>query len=221
MTLYAFKPAFVRWVRPTAGRLARLGVTANEVTVASTGLSLAIGFGVAANADTREVFLLIPVWFPLRMVLNAIDGLLAREFYQRTPLGAYLNELGDVVSDAALYLPFALVKPFSALSVGTIIFFALLAEFAGALGATVGSERRYDGPMGKSDRALVFGALGLWVGVGLPASVWMSWLMPALALLLVRTIVNRARAGIRFARTLRTDVHAHESWTRNSHENGA
>jgi phosphatidylglycerophosphate synthase len=46
------------------------------------------------------------------------------------PLGAYLNELGDVVSDAALYLPFALVKPFSALSVGTVICFALLAEFA-------------------------------------------------------------------------------------------
>jgi CDP-diacylglycerol--glycerol-3-phosphate 3-phosphatidyltransferase len=105
--------------------LARLGVTANEVTVASTGLSLAIGFGVAANADTRELFLLIPVWFPLRMVLNAIDGLLAREFYQRTPLGAYLNELGDVVSDTALYLPFALVKPFSALSVGTVIFFCV------------------------------------------------------------------------------------------------
>ena len=78
MTLYAFKPAFVRWVRPTAGRLARLGVTANEVTVASTGLSLAIGFGVAANADTRELFLLIPVWFPLRMVLNAISSRIVR-----------------------------------------------------------------------------------------------------------------------------------------------
>ena len=37
------------------------------------------------------------------MAFNAIDGMLAREFGQKSRLGAYLNELTDVVSDAALY----------------------------------------------------------------------------------------------------------------------
>ena len=36
----------------------------------------------------------------LRMALNAIDGMLAREFNQKTNLGAYLNELTDVISVA-------------------------------------------------------------------------------------------------------------------------
>ena len=48
------------------------------------------------------------------MALNALDGMLAREFGQQSRLGAYLNELTDVVADAALIAPFALLPPFSA-----------------------------------------------------------------------------------------------------------
>jgi CDP-diacylglycerol--glycerol-3-phosphate 3-phosphatidyltransferase len=92
--------------------------------------------------------------------------MLAREFGQQSPLGAYLNELADVVSDAALYAPFALVAPFGPWSVGLVIVAACVSEMAGALGPMVGAARRFDGPMGKSDRALVFGALGLYLGLG-------------------------------------------------------
>ena len=72
---------------------------------------------------------------------------------------------------------------------------AALSEMAGVLGPMVGASRRYDGPMGKSDRAFVFGALGALgrrsaaaAGTGSPGS------MPLLAVLLVVTIVNRVRA---------------------------
>jgi CDP-diacylglycerol--glycerol-3-phosphate 3-phosphatidyltransferase len=47
------------------------------------------------------------------MALNAIDGMLAREHGQASRLGAVLNELGDVVADAGLYLPLALTTVFS------------------------------------------------------------------------------------------------------------
>ena len=86
---------------------------------------------------------------------------------RRAALGAYLNELADVVSDAALYLPFAFVAPFGPWSVAARDRRCVrVSEMAGALGPMVGATRRYDGPMGKSDRALVFGALGLCVGLG-------------------------------------------------------
>lgn len=48
------------------------------------------------------------------MGLNAIDGMLAREFGQQSRLGAYLNELSDVIADAALYLSLASVPGASA-----------------------------------------------------------------------------------------------------------
>jgi CDP-diacylglycerol--glycerol-3-phosphate 3-phosphatidyltransferase len=63
----------------------------------------------------------------------------------------------------------------------------------------VGAQRRYDGPLGKSDRAFVFGALALWVGLGWPLPAWVQWLMPLLVVLLCWTVVNRVRAGLRDA----------------------
>ena len=60
----------------------------------------------------------------------------------------------------------------------------------------MGGARRYDGPLGKSDRAFVFGALGLWLGLMGSLPAWTAWLMPMLCLLLAWTIINRVRAGL-------------------------
>jgi CDP-diacylglycerol--glycerol-3-phosphate 3-phosphatidyltransferase len=130
------------------------------------------------------------------MAMNAIDGMLAREFGQKSALGAYLNELSDVVSDAALYWPFAFVQPFGPASVGLVIIAACISEMAGALGPIVGATRRYDGPMGKSDRAFVFGALGLCIGLICPLPDVLFWVMPAIAVLVGWNIVNRVRRGV-------------------------
>ncbi len=200
MTLYALKPRFQALLRPLTARLAGAGITANQITLAAALGSLVtgalVGGTVAFAPGAQEVFLLIPLWLALRMAMNALDGMLAREFGQRTPLGAYLNELADVISDAGLILPFALLAPFEPLAVAAVVFLAVLSEFAGALGPLVGAARRYEGPLGKSDRALVFGALGLAAAL-LPAlPPWLGWLMPALALLLCLTVVRRVRAGL-------------------------
>src|SRR5690606_3675117 len=138
---------------------------ANQVTLAAALGSLAVGAAVALAMPLRWPFLLVPVWLFLRMALNAIDGMLAREHGQKSRLGAYLNELFHVASDAALYAPCALLPAFHGFVVGLLIVLAALTELAGILGQTVGASRRYDGPMGKSDRAVVFGALGLWIGL--------------------------------------------------------
>ncbi|HVF63681.1 MAG TPA: CDP-alcohol phosphatidyltransferase family protein [Casimicrobiaceae bacterium] len=195
-TLYNLKPRFQALLRPLVRRLADVGVTANQVTVAAMLVSIVLGAFVCFRADDRWPFLLLPAWLFLRMAFNAIDGMLAREFGQRSALGAYLNELSDVVSDAALYWPFVMLAPFSAASVGLVILLAALSEMAGALGPMVGAQRRYDGPMGKSDRASVFGALGLYVGLGgaLTEGAW--WIMPVLSLLIAVNIVNRVRRGV-------------------------
>ncbi len=199
MTLYVLKPRLQAVLQPLVGRMARAGITANQVTLTSAALSIAIGLGVAANAAQRSLFVLIPAWLLIRMALNAIDGMLAREFHQQSALGVYLNELGDGISDAALYAPFAFVSPFSAPWVGTVIFLSLSVELAGALGPAVGGERRYDGPMGKSDRALVFGTLALWIGAARELPRWALWSMPILLALLGATLVNRVSFGIQSA----------------------
>jgi len=197
LTLYALKPAFQAALRPLVERLARAGVTANQVTLAAALGSLAVGTLAAAQWPARWPFLLIAVWLLLRMALNAVDGMLAREHGQKSRLGAYLNELSDVVSDVSLYAPFARIEAFGPHLMAVVLFLAVLSEFAGVLAAQVGATRRYDGPMGKSDRALVFGAIGMWFGLGGPLPGWTGWIMAAVATLLVATCVRRVRGGLR------------------------
>ncbi|MBB2677706.1 UNVERIFIED_ORG: CDP-diacylglycerol--glycerol-3-phosphate 3-phosphatidyltransferase [Rhizobium esperanzae] len=200
MSVYQLKSRFQNILRPLVRALAARGVTANQVTSVAAAVSVALGVFLSV-VPLPQWFLLVPIWFLLRMGLNAIDGMLAREHGQKSILGAYLNEIGDVVSDAALYLPFALIDPNGPMPAMAVIFLSALTEFAGVLGQTVGASRRYDGPLGKSDRAVLFGALGIFVAVGGAFSVWAAWLWAVVALLLVWTIVNRISAGIREART--------------------
>jgi len=115
LSIYALKPKFQSLLRPLTSALARAGITANQVTLAAAIVSIAVGVFIAWRTPERWPFLLIPLWMFLRMAFNAIDGMLAREFGQKSRLGAYLNELTDVISDSFLYLPFALIAPFSPL----------------------------------------------------------------------------------------------------------
>ena len=204
ISIYQLKPRFQALLRPIAQACAVAGITANSVTIAAMLISLALGAALALYGERREVFLLLPLWMFLRMAFNAIDGMLAREFGQKSALGAYLNELSDVVSDAALYLPFVAVAPFGWGSIGAVVFLSAVSEMAGALGPMIGGERRYDGPMGKSDRAFVFGALGLATGLLLTLPDWLFWLMPLSAGAIVLNIANRIRGGIASARSTST-----------------
>ncbi len=200
MSIYALKPKFQALLRPFVRRLHALGVTANQVTVVACALSVALGVWLFVDAPGPRAFLLLPLWLFLRMAFNAIDGMLAREFGQQSKLGAYLNELTDVIADAALALPFAAVAPFAPVWVATFAVLAGLSEFAGALGPTVGGSRRYDGPMGKSDRAFVLGAIALWFGLAGVLPAWVAWLFPALCALIAWTVVRRVRNGLAEAR---------------------
>ena len=199
VSIYQLKPAFQGLLRPLVRRLAAAGVTANAVTLLAMAISILIGgwLCIAGRANPAW-YLLVPLWMFLRMALNAVDGMLAREFGQKTPLGAYLNELSDVVSDAALYLPFAWVAPFGWQTVCLVIGLSVVSEMAGALGPMVGAPRQYDGPMGKSDRAFLFGALGLWAGLaGGTLPDWVFWIMTIVVpFCILLNIFNRIRSGL-------------------------
>lgn len=195
-SIYDLKPAFQNLLRPIVRGLADAGVTANQVTLAAMLLSFATGAVIALTPSNTTLLLLLPLVMFLRMALNAVDGMLAREHNQKSRLGAVLNELCDVLSDAALYLPLALVAGFEPGLIVVIVLLATVSEMTGVLMQTLGASRRYDGPMGKSDRAFIFGALGLALGLGVPPGLWVTAMLGVVALLLVFTIVNRARRGL-------------------------
>ena len=196
MSIYDLKPKFQNLLRPLVIKLEQRGVTANQVTLTACAISVILGLILTALSGYHWLFILIPIWLFVRMALNAIDGMLAREFNQKSRLGGYLNEITDVVSDAALYLPFAFISPFDALQIGLIIWLSALTEFCGVLGQVQGKTRRYDGPLGKSDRAFLFGLLGLvYVFVPVLPDFLYSLLWVDIILLIV-TCVKRVKSGL-------------------------
>lgn len=194
-SIYQLKPRFQALLRPGVTRLHQRGVTANQVTLAAAVVSVLLGLLLAWGSSAAWLFALLPLWMLLRMALNAVDGMLAREFGQQSRLGAYLNELCDLIADTALYLPFALLPGVSPLLVVLVVIAALISEYAGVMGPLAGASRRYDGPMGKSDRAFVFGALGLAVAFAVPA-IWIDGVLLVTLLLSLYTLYNRVRRGL-------------------------
>jgi CDP-diacylglycerol--glycerol-3-phosphate 3-phosphatidyltransferase len=195
-SIYELKPAFQRLLRPALAGLVRAGVSPNQVTAAALVLSAAVGATIGATRE-RWALLLLPPALLLRMALNALDGMMAREHAMKTPLGSLLNELGDLLSDALLYLPLALLPAIPSAAVVVAVVLAGASELAGVAAVQAGASRRYDGPMGKSDRALVFGALGLALGLGAPAGRWLQAVLWLVVVLLLLTVGNRVRGALR------------------------
>jgi CDP-diacylglycerol--glycerol-3-phosphate 3-phosphatidyltransferase len=190
-SVYDLKPRFQQLLRPLIASLARAGLTANSITLVALVGSILAGVGVAFAGRYRALLLLLPVWLFVRMALNAIDGMMARELGMSSQLGAVLNETSDAASDLALYLPLAFVSPASLWPVIGFAIGAVLTEFCGVLGRALGASRHYEGPMGKSDRAFVVGALAL-VTFLFPSveGIW-PWAFGAGAALTLFTCFNR------------------------------
>ncbi|HVU33909.1 MAG TPA: CDP-alcohol phosphatidyltransferase family protein [Opitutaceae bacterium] len=195
-SIYQIKPAFQNLLRPLTRRLAAAGVTANQVTSAAALLSLAVGAVIGCFPTAKAPLLVLPAFLFARMALNAIDGMLAREHGMKSRLGAILNEIGDVVSDSALYLPLALVPGFNPPLVVMAAVLAIITEMTGVVAVQIGATRRYDGPMGKSDRAFAFGLVALLLGIGVPRGSWLNWGVGAIDVLLILTVLNRGRRAL-------------------------
>ena len=196
MTIYDLKPAFQDLLRPLCVRLASVGVTANQVTLAALLLSIVWGLFIGIYGAARWPLLGVPAVLLVRMALNAIDGMLAREHNMKSPLGAVLNELGDVASDTALYLPLTFVPGVPAWPVIVAVLLSVFSEMTGVVAVQIGASRRYDGPMGKSDRAFVFGTMSLLAGAGVPVGVWFGATLWIMCGLLAVTIENRVRGAL-------------------------
>lgn len=197
ISLYQLKPKFQQLLRPLVKKLFLAKVTANQVTLSACLGSIFIAGIVAFFANQVWIFGLIPIWMLIRMALNAIDGMLAREFNQQSDLGAYFNELCDVIADTALLGILAFIVPVNSLFVLLLIFLALLTEYAGVMGPLIGASRRYDGPMGKSDRALVLGIICLAIAIGWLPLDWVNMLLWIIIFLLIYTIFNRIKHALK------------------------
>ena len=106
ISVYKLKPKFQKLLQPLLLLLKRIGVSPNHITVFTIVFSIIIGYILFLGIQDRFWFLIVAVGLLLRMMLNALDGMMAKQFNLQSKLGEILNEIGDVISDIAIYFPF-------------------------------------------------------------------------------------------------------------------
>ncbi|MCQ2739892.1 MAG: CDP-alcohol phosphatidyltransferase family protein [bacterium] len=200
-SVYQLKTGFQNLLRPITNFLAKINVTANMVTILAFILSLVIGIIIYLYSDKCKYILwILPIFLLVRMALNAIDGMLAREHNQKSNLGAIYNELGDILSDTVIYVPFLYVLNANIWLNFIFAILAIITETVGIMGVQINASRRYDGPMGKSDRAF-------WVSILAIASMYVNVchkclcaILSAMIFFLCITIINRIVGALKEAK---------------------
>lgn len=199
ISIYELKPKFQQLLMPIVDKLRAVGMTPNQITVGALVLSIITGAIIALNDNNRWIFLLMPIVMFVRMALNAIDGIMAKKYNMKSNLGMILNEIGDVVSDLVLFLPFILIVHDKGISVLLFIGFSIVSEMAGSLVQVIGAKRMYNGPMGKSDRAFLIGLVSLLIALNIKIIPFIHIILYIATLLIILNTYIRIANGLKGA----------------------
>lgn len=192
ISIYQLKPKFQNLLRPITTKLYRRGITANMVTLFALFSSVLLGIFLYHFSEYRFLYFILPFFLFFRMALNAIDGMLAREFKQKSKLGEIYNEIGDIISDSFLFFAFFPLG-FSPVLLFSVTICAATTEVIGILGAVEGKNRRYDGPMGKSDRAFVISCIGILYALNIVSVAFLQGVFILMFGALLYTCYNRVK----------------------------
>lgn len=196
ISVYKIKPAFQKLLQPLLRLLYKIGVNANQITIASIVLSMGLGYLFLFYQEHSFVLLLLPLGLLLRMALNALDGMMARQYNMQSKLGEILNELGDVVSDLVIIFPLVIIPEADSRIIVLFGVLAVINEFSGLLGRALGGKRRYDGPMGKSDRALIIGLFYITLYCWGSIAAYTNWIFGIGSCLILLSTFTRLRKSL-------------------------
>lgn len=160
--LYLQKGNFQKVTRWIAGKW----MSANQATlfgcifIVLVSSSFYIGL---TDERFRWVLLLVPPFLILRMMMNALDGMLAREYGTGSVSGEIWNEGLDIIGDNICYGILLFVPDISKWPIVLFIILSWAAEFFGVLGKSMPSGvRRHETFLGgKPDRAVWMGLMAL------------------------------------------------------------
>ncbi|PTJ92119.1 hypothetical protein BU010_13070 [Mammaliicoccus sciuri] len=197
MSIYEIKPKFQQLLMPIVDWMRKIGMTPNQVTILALVLSIVTGIILSIFHENKWIYILMPIVMFVRMALNAIDGVMAKKYQMKSHLGLLLNELGDVISDLFLFIPFVLIAEDYGIGIMLFISLSIISEMAGVTVRVIGSSRRYDGPMGKSDRAFIVGFISFLIFVHLNIIPYLHFVFYVCSILMLINIYNRITNGLK------------------------
>ncbi len=199
-----------KWAATLAGWLAKRRIQPNAISVmslvfaSSAGLAL-IGAGSVSGMWRGLLFLLAAGLIQLRLLCNLLDGMVAVEGGFKTKSGEIYNELPDRIADVMILAGAGYAQPSSPWlqTLGWMAAaLAVITAYVRALGASLGTQQYFLGPMAKPHRmatltvvCVLMAALGF---VRRPIDL----IQPALIIICLGCLVTIARRVVRIVREL-------------------
>ena len=155
MDWYRSKRTIVAELDAVVGRLAAAGISPDAVTLAAVPVAVVGGLALLASPVVPLTLLAVPVAAGLRLILNLLDGALARTTGRSHPRGELYNEVGDRLADVALLAPVAFLPGAQRETVLLGVTGAVLASYVGLTSKAAGAERLYVGVLSKPARMVL------------------------------------------------------------------
>lgn len=139
-------------LEPIVKALVRRGVSADTLTLSALPIGLVAAGCLLLSPSIPILLLAVPILAVARLVLNLLDGAVARRSDRTHHLGEFYNELGDRLTDVVFLAPVAFLPGADRTTVLLGVTTAVLASFAGLAVRAAGGERIYRGILSKPGR---------------------------------------------------------------------
>lgn len=161
-----FRPIIEPLTAGAGRRLARARISPNMLTAAGLVATFGVAWLIASRRPLLAGLILIPT-----VILDVLDGALARASGRVTPWGGYLDSVADRVSDGALLaaVAWAAEEPRLLAAALAAMVLSFLVPYARAKAEALGAAVR-SGPGERAERAVIL-ILGLILGI-VEAAMW-------------------------------------------------
>lgn len=152
--LYALKPWYTRRLAGVRGWLVTRDVSPTAVSLAGVAFACVAATVVAFAPHHALSALGAGGSLVCRLACANLDGGIARATGRVTARGSVVNELSDRVADIVVIIAFLAHAPLWAVAVTALA--ATLPSWVSLTGAAAGTQRLQGGPMGKTERCLLY-----------------------------------------------------------------
>jgi CDP-diacylglycerol---glycerol-3-phosphate 3-phosphatidyltransferase len=162
MGIYSTKSGWQKFIQPLVTFSVQRNIHPDVFTYGALVFSLVAGFALLGAEKVRWLLGLVPPCVLLRLLLNLLDGQVARSMQIADKWGDVKNEFGDRIADSVIFLCLGFSSyvdaRLAALSLGLI----LCVSYLGILGKALGGDRIYKGIFGKGDRMVSLALFSLY-----------------------------------------------------------
>jgi len=194
MTLDRLRPLVSRAITPFVAVTARLGISANAITVFSVLIATGAGYALVLGGSDSSWYLAAAALVLLTGFFDVLDGAVARSTDTTSDVGDFLDHTLDRYGDVLILGGLALgVEQYE---LGMVALTGvLLTAYLGTQAEAIGLERIYGGLLGRADILLLVGVIVAIAAVTNPVRYGLSLVEWTLVFLAVFTHVT---AGQRF-----------------------